>query len=235
MKKLITILSAICLVFAASGNAMADFHDSSLSLSIYNGDTNIETGYDLGTIGVDLDLDLQNEFLGNVDVSDAGAHLAIYSWTQETWTSYHGTTYDTTDGVRNPVMFSNGVTQVWNFGYSNGDSPVTVEAINPAGNTGYEAFGTNGAYINLVVNGHPGLMPDLANLATEGFLDIYLYQNDGVDQNSGFDPTTPYAAIVRIDSAGDVTLNPNAVPVPAGIWLLGSGLLGLIGIRRKKA
>jgi hypothetical protein len=29
--------------------------------------------------------------------------------------------------------------------------------------------------------------------------------------------------------------NLNAVPVPAAVWLLGSGLLGLIGIRRRNA
>ncbi len=29
------------------------------------------------------------------------------------------------------------------------------------------------------------------------------------------------------------TNEPNAVPIPAGIWLMGSGLLGLLGFRRK--
>ena len=27
--------------------------------------------------------------------------------------------------------------------------------------------------------------------------------------------------------------NPNAVPIPGAVWLLGSGLIGLIGIRRR--
>lgn len=45
----------------------------------------------------------------------------------------------------------------------------------------------------------------------------------------------------NIRSGGDVwvdnfTVTPSAVPVPAAIWLLGSGLIGLVGIaRRKKA
>ena len=233
MKNLTSALSVICLVFAASGNAVADFYDSSLTLSIYNEDTNIETGYDLGTIGEGLDLGLQNEFLGTVDVSDADAHVALFSWTQATWTGFFGTTSDTTDGVYNPVKYSNAVTQVWNFGYSNGDSPVTVEAISPAGNTGYEAWGTDGSYAGFVVGGNPSLQPDLGDLATVGFLDIYLYQYDGQDLNRGFDPATEYAAIVQIDNAGGVTLNP--VPVPAAVWLMGSGLLALVGVRRKKS
>lgn len=41
------------------------------------------------------------------------------------------------------------------------------------------------------------------------------------------------AGSVLID---DVTLNANVVPVPAAVWLFGSGLVGLVGVaRRKKA
>ena len=32
---------------------------------------------------------------------------------------------------------------------------------------------------------------------------------------------------------GEVRVNQSAVPIPATVWLLGSGLLGLIGLRRK--
>ena len=31
-----------------------------------------------------------------------------------------------------------------------------------------------------------------------------------------------------------VVRNVNSVPMPGAVWLLGSGLLGLVGIRRKK-
>jgi hypothetical protein len=50
--------------------------------------------------------------------------------------------------------------------------------------------------------------------------------------------TTGYSAVLRFNKAdGQVTLNPNAapVPVPAAAWLLGSGVLGLIGLRRRNA
>ena len=36
-------------------------------------------------------------------------------------------------------------------------------------------------------------------------------------------------------SADSFTLNVGAVPVPAAVWLFGSGLLGLVGIARRKA
>jgi hypothetical protein len=40
---------------------------------------------------------------------------------------------------------------------------------------------------------------------------------------------------LMITAPDHATISPSAVPVPAAVWLLGSGLLGLIGIRRKKA
>ena len=40
----------------------------------------------------------------------------------------------------------------------------------------------------------------------------------------------------RLLPSGDLAFELNAVPIPAAVWLFGSGLIGLIGIaRRKKA
>jgi hypothetical protein len=50
--------------------------------------------------------------------------------------------------------------------------------------------------------------------------------------------TADYSAVLRFNKAnGEVILNPTAapVPVPAAAWLLGSGVLGLIGLRRRNA
>ncbi len=48
------------------------------------------------------------------------------------------------------------------------------------------------------------------------------------------DPNNPLAPPIPLNSTGIATLS--AVPVPATVWLFGSGLLGLIGIaKRKKA
>ena len=40
----------------------------------------------------------------------------------------------------------------------------------------------------------------------------------------------------NLDNRGGMSLSVNAVPIPAAVWLFGSGLIGLIGVaRRKKA
>ncbi|MET0068122.1 MAG: VPLPA-CTERM sorting domain-containing protein [Candidatus Thiodiazotropha sp.] len=53
-----------------------------------------------------------------------------------------------------------------------------------------------------------------------------------------FDPDEHYYAFVAGGSAFPteigVDLNVSAVPVPAAVWLFGSGLLGLVGMNRRK-
>lgn len=233
MKKFVTILAAICLVFAVAGNAMADFEygaTSSLVMSIYNDATNVETGYDFGVV---IDLNTQNLFLGNVDVSDTNATVALYSCNSN-YQSVFGLTVDTeAGGIGNPMQFWNATRDIWNFGYQNGASPVTIEASDPKSASTY--FGTTGTYQNVVAGGSPYMQPTLNPLASQDHFDIYLYVYNGNVLDTGFDPATDYAATVRVFANGDVVLNASPVPVPAAVWLLGSGLLGLIGIRRKNA
>jgi hypothetical protein len=62
------------------------------------------------------------------------------------------------------------------------------------------------------------------------FVDGVLYAGTQVD----------YMSVLRFNKEGSVVLNPNGdpnaspVPVPAAAWLLGSGILGLVGLRRRK-
>jgi hypothetical protein len=45
--------------------------------------------------------------------------------------------------------------------------------------------------------------------------------------------STPGAAIPGATTPSTTTLPPSAVPVPAAVWLFGSGMLGLVGMRKK--
>jgi hypothetical protein len=53
-----------------------------------------------------------------------------------------------------------------------------------------------------------------------------------VGNSWGFFDGTPYSEIFNITVTGIEA--PTAVPVPAAVWLFGSGLLGLVGIARRK-
>lgn len=66
--------------------------------------------------------------------------------------------------------------------------------------------------------------------------------NSFTDDKGWFEATSNYYVVGFGDGAGDgdfddlvVAVKANPVPIPGAVWLLGSGLLGLVGIRRKKA
>lgn len=261
MKSVFRFFLAFALVVGLAGPAMADFNygaNSSLVLSTYtplgwqrgnddnpednevisenpfampNGD-GIEIGYDLGVVGVDFQLSDQNVLLGNIDTSYPGMAAALYSVNSD-WQSFIGLNTQTATGI-NPSQvanFTNTTQDIWNFGYSKGASPVTIAADDFR--SAERRFGHDGSYGGFVAGSDPSMQPFLAPLAVDSFFDIFLYQYDGLDLNKGADDTTDFAAFVRVYDTGDVVLNP--VPVPAAAWLLGSGLLGLVGLRRRNA
>jgi hypothetical protein len=104
---------------------------------------------------------------------------------------------------------------------------------------------------------YAGMNRDSGNDNTEAFLsgfdaagsqyvDLWLYNilkptsgSTSLVRGSVYGSTTDYAAIIRINEDGSLVLNPGGnppvVPIPAGFLLFGSGLLGLMGLRRKNA
>jgi hypothetical protein len=89
---------------------------------------------------------------------------------------------------------------------------------------------------------------NLAALSTVGYVDQLLYffdYNGSLSDVAG----TPLAIIrtfltsdgSTVNTAGTLiatelrALDAAPVPVPAAVWLLGTGLIGLVGIRRRKS
>jgi hypothetical protein len=74
---------------------------------------------------------------------------------------------------------------------------------------------------------------DMGLLATQGYSDLYLFQYlRDVAINQWILPTSPIA-VIRMMADGSVVMNPT-VPLPGSLILLSSGLLGMVGIRRRK-
>ncbi|OEU61200.1 MAG: hypothetical protein BA867_04470 [Desulfobacterales bacterium S5133MH16] len=77
------------------------------------------------------------------------------------------------------------------------------------------------------------------NAGAGSYVDMYLFEAKGEGWLEGDFVTDTYRATMRIgiDDVGNLytTIAPNVVPIPGAVWLLGSGLLGLVGIRRRKS
>ena len=93
----------------------------------------------------------------------------------------------------------------------------------------FERYNFFGGFIPLM---SPGGEMNLAALSTVGFVDQTLYFFDS-PQSALFGVAT---VTLRTMADGSTIINPgsaSAVPIPPSVLLLGSGLLGMIGIRRK--
>ena len=226
MKKIVGILIALCMVFAVSGSAMAAFEygaNSSLALSITDKATE-EFGFDLGILDVDFSLSDQNVVLADVGELDfVGDYVGIYSGTSNYKVTVGlGTDVDPGFNVGPVQNYINTYWDIAQFGYSN-TSPAYIAPSDPKS---YTTKLSGGSYAGLYSwTAKKEVVLDW----TEGYTDVYMYSYDLMAGTYDTD------SFIRIYENGSAVLNPNAVPVPAAVWMLGSGLLGLVGIRRKNS
>lgn len=239
MKKLITVLVVMMISAAIAGPAAAAFEPGNLIGAIINPVNKTENGFDLGAV---LDLDT----LADGTILNAGNPFsAIGDWSAMTvgFAAYDGhyyfaTTSDTALSnvfdANNAPSFVTAIGQVSSF-----------YAADSTDANGLESWTSKMNLVN-VPGGYAGLNPDwelgqadLGALAVPGgFVDMYLYEYEKLGNRPGTmnliaGDGVDYQAVLRLDSDGNITVNP--VPVPAAVWLLGSGLLGFIGIRRKNS
>jgi len=241
-KKMIALLAGALMTLSAS-SAFAAFSDLSLVRVVYQGSTALEVATDLGNIN-DLLLTTNNTVGGGTDAfttktgsaSDLYvAYFAINTTTPIATTNLWVSTSDTSSPLVQARKYSNVDTvfgNILSYYTTLGGTTVQVAKTDQfsyyykAEQQGY-GIGSNGTvtvtnYLNTT---------DLSTLATQGYVDSVLYSFNATVAGAG-----TQAMVIRTMADGSTIINPEAaapVPIPAAAYLLGSGLLGLVGIRRK--
>ena len=125
---------------------------------------------------------------------------------------------------------------------------LSVQGTSGSGDIGTTVgFGTGGTVNNSPFTFNPSTaVPDLlviggwtVNLSTTSIAEqttsILTLEGSGSISGNGFDLTPTQWTLSANDTGSTYSMTVTAVPIPAALWLFGSGLLGLIGIARKKA
>ncbi len=249
MKKIYAVgVAGLLMLGAASQASAAPWAQGDMMMSIYSVGANQEINLDLGVLNLSNPGVTQTLYSGLSIISD------LINNTSSTLTSGIGIygAANNPAGSNKNVWFastqSTGTLSVGNNPANNTSMRQGVYNMQTLGSQNEMGDGIAGNGISLgVYNVNNGYAKNLsttgagtysgmnlagneAELPHTGYVDMYLYQVNGNAQVG-----TTYEGVYRLTSAGDVTFTPtSAVPVPAAAWLLGSGLLGLAGLRRRK-
>jgi hypothetical protein len=186
-------------------------------------------------------------FSGKIGITvGGGGSFTVSSWNVDaypntaggdfaTWANSVAGMTGTIDGAGNMVLnptgragtpdffsvFDNGgLGERWNFDNSSISGRTATLAYSPF---------TTGTMCNVTPTGVPNTC--LTGQALDGSMNLVLVSVANIGNDWGSFKKTPYSEIYSIHVVSNEVA---AVPVPAAVWLFGSGLIGLVGIARRK-
>ncbi len=243
MKKILGLIIAVGMLFAFAGQAAA-FDSNDLVMVIYNAEDK-EVAVNLGDLStIDFsstlvvnDADYLSMFGSNVSDWD-DLSLAFFGGSQDysNYGAFFATTKSSLDSYGDIGTLLNSAYNLYTA-YGDGDVFV-VDASTATGATTYNMkLNSNGTAPGFYAGTNSADKDygeaDLSALLTDGSVEMYLYYI--IPDWTTMTMTLDKGADASTDYFGVISFQTQAVPVPGSLLLLGSGLLGLLGIRRKNA
>ncbi len=241
MKTVMKLVLSALLAFALVSPAAAYFEQSHLILAAYDssGDNRgaaTEFVYDFGPVeAIDFTTTTTlgtmdfSAFAGTERYAAVSAFALVTKFDMSNYTtSFEG--YVTTSSENVEQKNFDQFVQSAEIYYSNfrGTAEQSFEIATTDGQSFKRSF--NGYYAGFLRSDADG-QANLKTIIDNQYADLYLQKSvDGADLE--------VVGMLRIHADGVVqamsAAAPAAVPVPAAVWMLASGLVGLVGIRRKK-
>lgn len=245
LRKKIAVLVAAALMSLTASSAFAAFADLNLVRVIYERTTGTtETATDLGNINTLL---ATGGTIANSAVSLSASnpnnlfvvyfainHATTGTGVGDLWVSSTTTNAPAAVGTLGFNTTKSGTTSVFSYYNSLGAGTVTSQQSNLnsyktklASSQGALSNGINGATRPFVEASLASLVTGAATSVKQG---LYFFEN----ANTAGSVAVKVADIIT-NADGSTTINPpvTATPIPAAFYLMGSGLLGLVGLRRR--
>ncbi|NVN98826.1 MAG: hypothetical protein HXX17_05830 [Geobacteraceae bacterium] len=234
-KKLATIVAAAMLTLSAS-SAFAAFADLEL-IRVYYDRAGNEYATDLGSIASLLAPQTTTTIAGNFGTAVYATYFALDRTTNQLWVSnvnYLGASATFTPAI---IGGGTGLTSI-KSGTTN-----TYSLYNTQGGTNYSGLASNinsfknklsatqgwfGNTITAANSARTYSELNLSTLATTNTQSLYFFAN-GLTTS----PDKTGVAVAQIITNADGSTTITTTPIPAAFYLMGSGLLGLVGLRRR--
>lgn len=244
-KKMIVLLAAALLTLGAAGSALASFGDQQLEMFAYNGSS--EVAINLGAADL-TSLDSFKASLGLLAGNITTGASAVSALGGTIYAGILGVDFANTGNVAISGAPGNSAITASDTQYGNATAAMNMinnyyKTISPVANVVTAGRAALDSYYVHMDSSGPGLgnFGSLVPLTTHGdatttlaaAVTQELYYLDSNNNWPNF-VDTGYKATINTDGSVTIAQTTAATPIPAAIYLMGSGLLGMVGLRRRK-